>query len=461
MPTSGVQFRSLGSVAVAGDDRASPVAGRQARLLLAALMVDAGRVVSTDRLAAALWGDTPPPNAHERVAKLVYQLRTEVPDDARAAIETVPPGYRLDPALGYDAAEFERALASARADRRAGECSRALSSFDDALGRWRGPAFGEFAAEPFAHVEAARLEELKVVAEEERAATMLDLGHVDDAVVALESLTASQPYREHVWALFMTALYRSGRQTDALRAYGRVRAALVEELGIEPGPELRAVEHAILEHDPALDATDVPPPAPVRPRESPRPRRMVRYAVAAAIVVVLVGGGALMVTDSEPASTEGATVSPRMNRITVPYEGTLTESIEGNSGGSTFSGSVTGGFISHGTYTGLSKTDAIPPLCSTGTPGVPTSTSTVFTSRRGDTLRQDETGMLCMSGPQSFEFAGTFTFVGGSGCFLGATGTGRVTAKIVYTDGFTKGTSTSENVGSITVPNRAHCPQTR
>jgi hypothetical protein len=147
------------------------------------------------------------------------------------------------------------------------------------------------------------------------------------------------------------------------------------------------------------------------------------------------------------------------HRITVPYAGTLTESIEGNSGGSTFSGRVTGPLIGHGTYTGLSKTAEIPPACGDGR-GVATTTSTVFTAANGDTLLQDEEGMLCSSGPLSFEFSGSFTISGGSGCFLGATGHGEVTAKIVYVGGFTNGTSTSRNVGKIRVMNTPHCPQT-
>lgn len=165
-----------------------------------------------------------------------------------------PPGYLLavDP-LRYDVACFEVALESSRRGLAAGDPDSARREIHDALGLWRGPALAEFAYEDFARPEAARLEEMRVVARELRAEADLALGRHLGAVAELEGLVAEHPLRERLWGLLILALYRSGRQSDALRAYQQCRTTLGDELGLEPGPDLRRLEEAVLAQSNELD----------------------------------------------------------------------------------------------------------------------------------------------------------------------------------------------------------------
>ena len=149
---------------------------------------------------------------------------------------TRPPGYvlRVEPGC-YDAARFEELVVDAQHGAQGGDPDAALGALDEALALWRGPAFAEFASDEFARAEATRLEELRFVAIEERVEAKLALGRHDEVTGELDALVTEFPYRERLWGQLMLALYRSGRQADALRAYGRVRALLAEELGIDPG----------------------------------------------------------------------------------------------------------------------------------------------------------------------------------------------------------------------------------
>jgi DNA-binding SARP family transcriptional activator len=245
-----VEVRLLGPLEVIGDD-GQPVTlgGAKERTVLAVLAIHANEPVSADRLADALWGDGPPRTAVKTVQSYVSRLRK-----VGLAIESTPSGYVLKLAdADLDVTAVEAALVDARDATAVGDAERAAERLTDAERRWRGGALPEFAGEPFALPETARLAELRAVVLEERIAADLARGCHAEAVPELEALCTSYPLRERLWALRMLALYRSGRQAEALRAYQDVRRHLSGELGIEPGPDLRALEGAILAQAPELD----------------------------------------------------------------------------------------------------------------------------------------------------------------------------------------------------------------
>ena len=225
------------------------------RALLARLILDVGRVVSTERLIDDLWGEAPPPTAQTALQGLVSDLRkrlepTRDRDQAPALLRTAPPGYLLavEPAC-VDAHRFRRLLEAAPAQ----AAAERAASLREALALWRGPALADFTYDPFAQREIAALEELRLAAVEERIDADLALGRESQAVAEIEALVAEHPFRERLRAQLMLALYRSGRQADALEVYQDARRTLVENLGIEPGAALRQLECAILGQDPALD----------------------------------------------------------------------------------------------------------------------------------------------------------------------------------------------------------------
>jgi DNA-binding SARP family transcriptional activator/DNA-binding beta-propeller fold protein YncE len=245
-----MQFRILGPLEVAADGRLLEIGAGGRRSVLLLLLLHAGEVVTNDRLIDELYGDHPPPTATKVVQGQISQLRRVLP---AGTIETAGPGYVLH-ADGSDREEFERRLAAAR-ELPPREAERALQ---DALALWRGPALADVRYESWAQSEITRLEELRQVAIEERLAATIELGGHARAVPELEALIAQHPLRERLHALLMLALYRSGRQADALEAYANARRRLTEELGIEPAPELRDLQRRILEQDAAL-APDVSP----------------------------------------------------------------------------------------------------------------------------------------------------------------------------------------------------------
>jgi DNA-binding SARP family transcriptional activator/class 3 adenylate cyclase len=250
-----VEFRILGPLEVLDDGRPVALPGGRGRALLALLILHAGEVISADRLIDELWGEGPPPTATTALQGLVSTLRKRLEParsggEARAVLRTVPPGYVLatDP-TSVDANLFRRLLeeaSGATAAERSARLRRALSL-------WRGPALAEFTYQPFAQREITTLEELRLVSIEERAEADLALGRHGQLVAELEALVAEHPFRERLRGQLMVALYRAGRQAEALAVYREARQALAEELGIEPGPELRQLEGAILRQDPALD----------------------------------------------------------------------------------------------------------------------------------------------------------------------------------------------------------------
>jgi DNA-binding SARP family transcriptional activator len=242
----GLEFRILGPLEVVEEGEPVALSGRRQRALIAALLLQAGRVVSTDRLLHDLWGEKPPRTAATSLHNLVSQLRKQLGPET---LTTRPPGYVLQVGPDQiDAQRFESALTTARTaapDERVRLLKRAL-------GLWRGPPLADFTFEQFAQAEIRRLEELRLVAVEERIDADLQLGRQGDVVGELEALIAEHPLRENFRRQLMVALYRSGRQAEALEAYHDARSRFVDELGIEPGPELKRVQAEILRHEAGL-----------------------------------------------------------------------------------------------------------------------------------------------------------------------------------------------------------------
>ena len=250
-----MDFRLLGPLEVVGDGGValSIGTGRQ-RALLALLLLRANELVSTDRLVEELWGESPPPSAQQMLHNQVSALRRALGRNGR--LETHGSGYRLNVHSGErDLDRFEELVASGRT-RMETDPDAAAQALRQALELWRGPALSDLPYEAFAQPEIARLEERRWAAFEARVEAELALGKHADLVSELEAAVAEQPLREHLRGQLMLALYRCGRQAEALEAYRAARQTLVQEIGIEPRAELRALQDAILAQDPALD----PPP---------------------------------------------------------------------------------------------------------------------------------------------------------------------------------------------------------
>ena len=243
---TGLQVRLLGPVEVRRDGRRVRLPGAKPTTLLALLAIHVGEVVGTDRLVDGLWGDRPPRSADAVLRTYVAQLRRVL---GAAAIETGPDGYALclDPAC-IDARLFEQQLAQARAGH-LGRPDVTSAQLRRALALWRGAPFGELSSEAFATAETQRLEELRWVALEDRVDA--DLAAGDHALIAgeLRQLVTEQPLRDRLRGQLIVALYRSGRHAEALDAFQKYRRLLAEELGVEPSPELKQLQHAVLIHD--------------------------------------------------------------------------------------------------------------------------------------------------------------------------------------------------------------------
>ncbi len=242
-----MDFRLLGPLEVAEHDCLLALGGRKQRALLAVLLLQANDVVSTEQLIDELWGESPPSTAAKSIQVYVSRLRKQF---GEGRLITRAPGYllRVDPSE-LDVARFERLVAEARDvdPERAGERLRA------ALGLWRGPPLADLSYEPFAQSPIARLGELRLAALELRIEAELASGRHAELVGELEALVAEHPLRERLRGQLMLALYRSGRQAEALDSFRHARESLVEELGIEPDPALRRLHASILRQDPALD----------------------------------------------------------------------------------------------------------------------------------------------------------------------------------------------------------------
>jgi predicted ATPase/DNA-binding SARP family transcriptional activator len=267
-----VEFRILGPLEVRADDEAVALGGPKPRALLAILLLHANEPVSAERLALALWGEDAPADAIKTVQVHMSRLRKALGDPDR--VVTTSSGYRLrvEPD-DLDAERFERLIAAGRRELAAGRAGEAASLLREALGMWRGAPLDELASAPFAAAEIGRLEEQHVAALELRVEADLAVGRHAEVVPELQRLVAAHPWRERLHAQLMLALYRTGRQADALQAYRDARQALVEQLGIEPGAELRALERAILAQDPSLTGERSAPVSPTV-RDGRRPGRI-------------------------------------------------------------------------------------------------------------------------------------------------------------------------------------------
>ncbi len=245
-----MEIRVLGPVELVGADGPVRLAAMPRRLL-AALVADRGKTRTVDVLIEALWADRPPGDAAKVLQLYVSRLRKALPQGAW--IRTDSSGYALQlEEEVLDAARFERLLAEARSVGDEGNTSLAVSLLGRALSLWRGQAFGELAYEDFARAEAERLEELRLLAVEEQSEAQLRLGRHAAVVGQLRELAVAHPVRERMQAQLMVALYRCSRQTEALDVYASLQVRLREELGLEPGDELRALQRRILQHDPTL-----------------------------------------------------------------------------------------------------------------------------------------------------------------------------------------------------------------
>jgi DNA-binding SARP family transcriptional activator len=266
-----MEFRVLGALEVREDsDRPIHLGAGKQRAALAILLLHANEVVSTERLIDELWGESPPKAARKASQVYVTHLRKALGSER---IRTHAPGYVLELAPDeLDLHRFERLVQKGRELRASGDPAGAAAALREALGLWKGRPLADFTFEPFAQTEIPRLEELRLEALEERVDAELALGRGSELVAELEALVAEHPYRERLRGQLMLALYRAGRQADALAAYQETRKLLVEKLGVEPSPALQRLEGAILRQEPALETVleepvaATPPPAPRRPR---------------------------------------------------------------------------------------------------------------------------------------------------------------------------------------------------
>jgi predicted ATPase/DNA-binding SARP family transcriptional activator len=246
-----MDIRILGPLEVDDDGRSVELGGTRPRALLAILVLRRNEVVSADRLIEDLYGARPPPTAAKSLQAHISRLRKALAD---GRLVTRGGGYVLEARRDeVDADRFARLYDGGRAAREAGDAETAERSLREALAHWRGPPLGDLTYHEFAQSEIGRLEELRLSCLEELAEARLALGRHVEVVGELEQLLASHPLRERVRGQLMLALYRSGRQADALAAYQDGRRALVDELGIDPGRALQELERAILNHDPSLD----------------------------------------------------------------------------------------------------------------------------------------------------------------------------------------------------------------
>jgi DNA-binding SARP family transcriptional activator len=247
-----LEFRILGPLEVVGETGPVRLGGPKQRATLAMLLLHANSVVSVDRLADALYAGAAPVTAVTQVQRQISELRKAL--GSESAIETRSPGYliRISPDQ-LDLHSFERWTEEASRALAQGEAQPAADLLRQALGLWRGAPLGDLAYESFAQISIERLEDIRLAALEQRIEAELALGRHTQLVGELEGLVAEHPLRERIRSQLMLALYRSGRQAEALDVYRRTRETLVREFGIEPTPALRELERAILAQDPSLD----------------------------------------------------------------------------------------------------------------------------------------------------------------------------------------------------------------
>ena len=248
-----LEIRLLGPFEVVAGGTLAEVGGSKRQALLAMLALRRGRVVDVDALVDGLWGEELPAAPRNALHHHVARLRAAL---GESSIVGSADGYALSDAR-VDAVRFEELLAETRGALRDGDVRAAADAVAAALALWRGPALQGLTGTAWFSAEARRLETLRVDALEEQFEVALALGEHRELTPALRSALADNPFRERLWGQLMLALYRSGRQADALEAFQEARRVLGDELGLEPGPELRRLQEAILAHDPAIAAVPV------------------------------------------------------------------------------------------------------------------------------------------------------------------------------------------------------------
>ncbi|HUD37586.1 MAG TPA: BTAD domain-containing putative transcriptional regulator [Streptosporangiaceae bacterium] len=267
--TAEMEFGLLGPLVVRCGGRAVPMPQGKQRGVLAALLLNANRVVTLEELVDLLWGSAPPASARVTVQNYVKRLRQAMGQAGRERISTRPHGYLISAGTEeLDVSRFDELLASARAAQRTGSWQSVSELSLAALSLWRGEPLADVGSQALAEREALRLDEMHLQALEARLDADLHLGRHGDVIGELRGLARSLPLREHFHALLMLALYRCGRQGEALAAYADARRVLVGELGMEPGADLRDLHQRILTSDPGLAVTE---PAPVYPGAGPVP----------------------------------------------------------------------------------------------------------------------------------------------------------------------------------------------
>jgi YVTN family beta-propeller protein len=316
------EFGVLGPLEVSRAGRSVPLGGPRQRAVLALLLLAANRVVSMDRLAEEVWAGQPPEGWATTLQTYVFHLRRALePDRARgtaaAVLVTRDRGYLLQVDRAHvDSAVFEEGVRAGRAALDAGRYAEAAETLRRALDLWRGPVLANLADYAFTRPEAARLHELRLAALEIRIEADLALGRHDALSAELDGLVREHSLRERLHGQLMVALYRSGRQADALAAYRRARDLLADEVGVDPGTPLERLHAAVLAHDPDLDWTGTAALADgrtgaeagaVSPAALPRPprRRGRRLLVAGSALVVVAGGCVLAVTRPWTAEPTG------------------------------------------------------------------------------------------------------------------------------------------------------------
>ena len=296
-----MQFRILGPIqALPDDDQPAALGAPKQRGLLALLLVNRRRVVTVEQLIDGLWGESPPASALQSLQVYVHGLRRALGGER---IETAGRGYRV--VVGEDELDldrFERTLTRGRAALEAGRADDAVDELRDALAVWRGPALADLPDEIRRAAEAERLEELRLTALELRYDAELACGRHDAVVAELEALTAEHPYHEKFLEQRLLALYRCGRQAEALEVYRDARTVLAEELGLDPSPVLQELERAILRQEPSLDAPEGPTRS-TKPLPVPATPLVGRRLELAAVSALFRDEGARLVTLTGPGGT--------------------------------------------------------------------------------------------------------------------------------------------------------------
>ncbi|MGH3077087.1 MAG: BTAD domain-containing putative transcriptional regulator, partial [Gaiellaceae bacterium] len=320
-----MEYLVLGPLEVRNGEQTVRLGAAKQRALLGVLLLHANETVSTSRLVDELWGDEPPATAEKLVQGYVHALRKQLGD---GVVETRAPGYKLkvEP-RSLDLLEFERLTEEART----APVAHAVELRRRALALWRGPPLADVALEGPDRHTLARLAELRLSTQVDRIEAELELGRHAQLIGELEALVAEHPYQERAAALLMLALYRSGRQAEALEVYRAVRRRLSDELGLQPGQELRDIETAILRQDDTLaapiaasEAAPVAEAAPTEPKSpaarGPRRRRRLALGGAVALLAVVAAAVAVLVLRDNPAPVvvppnSVAAIDPATNRV--------------------------------------------------------------------------------------------------------------------------------------------------